>query len=77
MRCRIIGEMFQPGPFEFVFHVFWLTRRGMIRTAFDLADNRPPERQNVADSFIHFEILRDESARAEAAAFVGWLTSGK
>jgi hypothetical protein len=77
LRCRIFGEMFKPGPFEFAFHVFWLTRRGMIRAAFDLVENRPPERRNAAESFIDFGILRDESARVEARAFLRSLASRK
>jgi len=77
LRCRVFGELFKPGPFEFAFHVFWLTRRGMIRTALDLADDRPPERRNGAESFIHFETLRDASLRKEASAFLQYLASRK
>lgn len=77
LRCRIFGEMFMPGPFEFAFHVFWLTRRGMIRAAFDLADARPPELRNPGESFIHFETLRDASLREEAQAFLQNLASRK
>lgn len=70
LRCRIFGEMFKPGPFEFTFHVFWLTRRGMLRTAFDLADNRPPEHRKAGEPFIHFKTLRDDSVRKDAEKFI-------
>jgi len=30
IQCRVEGDVFRPNPFEFAFHSFWLTRRGMI-----------------------------------------------
>lgn len=35
--CRVLGEVFLPSGFEFCFHSFWLTRRGMIVLALGTA----------------------------------------
>jgi hypothetical protein len=35
--CRMLGDLFLPSSFEFCFHSFWLTRRGMIVLALGTA----------------------------------------
>lgn len=37
LGCRVLGEVFLPNRFEFCFHSFWLTRRGMIVLALGTA----------------------------------------
>ena len=69
LRCRVLGDLFKPGPFEFVFHRFWLTRRGMILAALDLAGNRPPSSPANSGEFLHFTDINDPAIRREAAAW--------
>jgi hypothetical protein len=69
LRCRVLGDLFKPGPCEFVFHQFWLTRRGMILAVFDLAENRPPESHAASETFLQISDIRDAAIRREAALF--------
>lgn len=69
LRGRIHGDLFKPSPFEFCFHNFWLTRRGLIHAVFDLAENRPPAHRSASETFIHFELGADLTLRREAEVF--------
>jgi len=69
LHCLVHGELFKPGPFEFEFHRFWLTRRGIILAVFDLAANCPPECRSNSEDFLHFTYLKDPAIRREAVAF--------
>lgn len=69
LRCRVLGDLFKPSPFEFGFHQFWLTRRGMLMAVFDLAENRPPGSRSASETFIHFTSVHDVAIRRMAAAF--------
>lgn len=40
LQCRVVGDVFRPNPFEFGFHSFWLTRRGMILLVVSLVVNQ-------------------------------------
>lgn len=64
LHCRVHGDLFKPGPFEFVFHQFWLTRRGML-----LAENRPPDSRSKSETFLDCAKLPDLAVRREAVAF--------
>jgi hypothetical protein len=41
LQCRVAGDVFRSNPFEFAFHSFWLTRRGMILLVVTLVVNQP------------------------------------
>ena len=69
LRCRVLGDLFKPGPCEFAFHRFWLTRRGMMLAVFGLAESMSPGGSANSGEFIHFANLQDPAPRREAAAF--------
>lgn len=50
--CRVAGEVFRPSEYEFVFHSFWLTRRGMIVVVAGLLEERPPQERTAEETFI-------------------------
>ncbi len=70
LRCRIQGELHRPTPFEFCFHHFHLTGRGVLAAVFALADDRPREQRGASEPFLHFETGADFRLRREAAAFL-------
>jgi hypothetical protein len=65
--CRVAGGVFRPSPFEFSFHSFWLTRRGMILVVIGLLEKRPPDAP-----FIRLTGYRARELKAQAAR---WLQS--
>jgi hypothetical protein len=66
---RIRGDLFKPTPFEFCFHRLWLTRRGLIRVVFDLAEDRSPSHRGALEAFIHCESAVDPALRRAAVVF--------
>lgn len=49
---RVLGDVFLPSAFEFGFHSFWLTRRGMTLLALGTAAMAEREAASPAASFI-------------------------
>ena len=65
VQSQVVGEVFRPSPFEFAFHSFWLTRRGMIMMVASLLDEKPS-----ASSFISTTGQLDPALKAEAARWL-------
>ena len=68
--CRVMGEMFRPSPFEFAFHSFWLTRRGMILAVAGVLADRPLETRAADEIFIQPTGIPDRDLRAQAARWL-------
>jgi hypothetical protein len=68
--CRIVGEVFRPSPFEFQFHSFWLTRRGMILVIAGLLDLRDAQDRSAGEVYIQPAGLIDRDLKEQA---VLWL----
>jgi hypothetical protein len=66
ITCRVSGEVFRPSPFEFVFHNFWLTRRGMILVVTGLLEDRTPQSRDSLETFIQPVGPAVRDLRAEA-----------
>jgi hypothetical protein len=62
VRCHVVGEVFRPSPFEFAFHSFWLTRRGMIMIVACLLAEK-----SSTSHFISTTGQPDRDLKAEAA----------
>jgi len=69
LHCRVLGDLFKRNPFEFVFHQFWLTRRGMIMVVLDLAEDLPPASRGQSGSFLYFLHPPDPELWRAAIAF--------
>jgi hypothetical protein len=65
VQSQVVGEVFCPSPFEFAFHSFWLTRRGMIMIVASLLVKRPS-----TSSFISTTGQLDPALKAEAARWL-------
>jgi hypothetical protein len=66
ITCRISGEVSRPSPFEYVFHHFWLTRRGMFVVVAGLFETRPPQERDPSEAFIQPVGPSVRSLRSEA-----------
>ncbi len=69
--CRVAGDVFRPSPFEYAFHSFWLTRRGMILLVRNLLEKRTPESRTATETFIQPSGPIEPALRAEAARWLG------
>ncbi len=67
---RVAGEVSRVSGVEFVFHSFWLTRRGMILLAASLLEERTPQTWTAQETFIQLVSAFDRKLKAEA---VHWL----
>ena len=68
--CRVAGEVFRPSEYEFAFHTFWLTRRGMILVVAGLLEERRPQERNPEENFIQPVALFDRDLKAQAAEWL-------
>jgi len=65
--CRVAGEVFRPSEYEFGFHSFWLTRRGMILVVTGLLEERKPQERRAEETFIQPVFHFDRALKARAA----------
>jgi hypothetical protein len=65
--CRVAGEVFRPSDYEFAFHSFWLTRRGMIQVVAGLLEERKPQERCVEETFIQPVLISDRALKSQAA----------
>jgi len=68
--CRVAGEVFRPSEYEFVFHSFWLTRRGMILVVAGLLEERAPQERTAGETFIQPIIPFDRDLKIQAAKWL-------
>ena len=68
--CRVVGEVVRPNPFEYVFHSFWLTRRGMIYVIAGLLEQRSPESRLPEEVFIQPIGSFDRGLKGQAARWL-------
>lgn len=77
---RVAGEVSRVSGVEFVFHSFWLTRRGMILLVADLLEERTPPTRTVPETFIQPVSAVDRKLKTEAARWLdraAWKKSGQ
>jgi hypothetical protein len=71
VRCHVVGEVFRPSPFEFAFHSFWLTRRGMIMIVASLLAEKPSPSSFISTTGQPAPDLKAEAARCLRAKASG------
>lgn len=63
VRSHVVGDVFRPSPFEFAFHWFWLTRRGMIMIVASLLAEEPSTSFLISTTSQPDRDLKAEAAR--------------
>jgi hypothetical protein len=67
---RVAGEVSRVSGVEFVFHSFWLTRRGMILLVANLLEERTPQTWVAQETFVHSVSAFDRKLKTEAARWL-------